>query len=107
MSILDEIEYLRNDFQKNSYWEVYVKHDLALYLLETGDIKQAEPLLRGLAFDNHIDNLKGNYQFVARENLCDLLILKGWIREAESLAGDIVQAYEADDIVGEWGWKRS
>ena len=80
-----------------------IQHDRALFLTDMGELKPAEKLLRELAFAPKIyyyrsGNIKSLYQYIARENLCDVLVLSGRLREAEQIADGIVQAYESDVI---------
>ena len=85
-----------------------IKHDHALFLIDLGELKQAETILWELAFepqsfyypDGQCNIL---YQYAARQNLCDLLILRGNLREAEQLADGMIQAYESDLIISRWG----
>ncbi len=86
-----------------------IKHDQALFLIDLGELKQAETILWELAFEpqdfyNYPDGrYKILYQYAARQNLCDLLILRGNLREAEQLADGMIQAYESDLIINKWG----
>ncbi len=78
-----------------------IKHDHALFLTELGELKQAETLLRELAFASESyyypgGETKSLYQYVARQNLCDVLVLAGKLREAEQIADGMIQAYESD-----------
>ncbi len=81
-----------------------IKHDHALFLTDLGELKQAETILRELAFEPqsyyYSDGQdKTLYQYAARQNLCDVLILEGKLREAEQIADGIIQAYESDLII--------
>lgn len=78
-----------------------VQHDRALFLTDLGELKPAENLLRELAFTSKSysylgGHTKSHYQYIARDNLCDVLVLAGRLREAEQIADGIVQAYESD-----------
>ncbi|MDB9511189.1 hypothetical protein PN499_08345 [Kamptonema animale CS-326] len=78
-----------------------IQHDRALFLAELGELKPAEKLLRELAFAPESyyypgGETKSLYQYIARENLCDVLVLTGRLREAEQIADGIVEAYESD-----------
>ena len=81
-----------------------IKHDHALFLTDLGELKQAETILRELAFapqsyyypDGQDKTL---YQYAARQNLCDVLVLAGRLREAEQIADGMIQAYESDLII--------
>lgn len=80
-----------------------VQHDRALFLAELGELKPAEKLLRELAFASESYYYRGGetkslYQYIARENLCDVLVLAGQLREAEQIVDGIIQAYESDTI---------
>lgn len=90
-----------------------IKHDHALYLTELGEIKQAETILRELAFSTafcftpiHFPGgeasspvFKTIYQYIARQNLGDVLVMAGKLREAVHIADGMIQAYESDDVV--------
>lgn len=81
-----------------------IKHDHALFLMELGELKQAETILRELAFAPQSYYYSGGqtkslYQYVARQNLCDVLVLAGKLREAEQIADGMIQAYESDLII--------
>ncbi|MCA1992989.1 MAG: tetratricopeptide repeat protein [Coleofasciculus sp. S288] len=81
-----------------------IKHDHALFLTDLGELKQAETILRELAFTAESyyyrnGETKSLYQYIARQNLCDVLVLEGKLREAEQLADGIIQAYESDLII--------
>lgn len=85
-----------------------IKHDQALFLIDLGELKQAETILWELAFEPQSfyysdGRYKILYQYAARQNLCDLLILRGNLREAEQLADGMIQAYESDLIINKWG----
>lgn len=81
-----------------------IKHDHALFLTDLGELKQAETILRELAFVAQSyyysdEGTKTLYQYIARQNLCDVLVLKGQLREAEQIADGMIQAYESDLII--------
>ena len=82
-----------------------IEHDRALFLTELGELKQAETILRELAFSQkkyyYSDGqCKVLYQYAARQNLCDVLVLQGRLREAEQIADGTIQAYESDLTIG-------
>lgn len=85
-----------------------IKHEQALFLIDLGELKQAETILWELAFEpqDFYNYPRGDhkilYQYAARQNLCDLLILRGNLREAEQLADGMIQAYESDLPNSRW-----
>ncbi len=69
-----------------------IRHDLALFLTDLGELKQAETILRELSFELHTSDgvYKTLYQSAARQNLCDVLVLEGKLREAEQIADGMI-----------------
>lgn len=106
-----------------------IQHERALFLTDLGELKPAEMLLRELAFGQLInDNLdeqaktfyrytaydystnrgwKHFYQYIARENLCDVMVLAGQLREAEHTVDGCIQAYESDVMIDNWSGSKS
>ena len=81
--------------------------DYALLLTEVGELQEAKEILYKLGFQlksNYRAEIhKGYYEYIARENLCDVLVLDGHLGQAEQISTGIIQAYETDDFFSEWG----
>ncbi len=81
----------------------------ALFLLDLGRLDEAEAILRGPVirqargpyglYDGLMDEVQ--YQFIARLNLCDLLLLRGRLSEAYAIADRLAAALESKDTTSE------
>jgi tetratricopeptide (TPR) repeat protein len=84
------------------------EHDRALYAMELGDLNTAESIFRALGFESlpmyYIEYAGPSvYRFIARQNLVDLLTLRGELFEAEHIIDYIVRAYSTTDVIDSHG----
>ncbi len=80
-----------------------VEHDRALFLIDLGHLVEAERILRSPLIsqaDGYYDGIVGEslYQFPAKLDLCDILILTGRLHEAHCSADMLARAYASEDI---------
>jgi tetratricopeptide (TPR) repeat protein len=79
-------------------------YDRALYLIDLGELDQAEAILRDIV--KRVVNLiypgilgKSQYQWSARLGLFDIAFLQGELMHAQSITEAMIRAHESDDIV--------
>lgn len=82
----------------------FVEHDRALYLIELGQLNQAEIILRGEKLHKAKGLYRGIigeslYQFPAKINLVDILVLRGNLREAYAIADTLVSLYDSQESI--------
>lgn len=89
-----------------------VAHDQALFLIELGELAEAEAILRSPTIsqvDGYYPGVEGQslYQFPARLNLCDILILKGRLSEANYVIETMIKAFESNDVGDSHGYTQA
>ena len=79
-----------------------IAHDRAMFLIDLGELKQAEEILRGPLVskpDALYPGVEGRLllrEYPARLDLCDVLLLNGRLKEASFVADVVVGAFETD-----------
>jgi hypothetical protein len=107
-ALFTQIEAGLSEEDRQRYFEKVneITHARALLLMEVGHLAEAEAILRNLAFEPRaaygLPESKIICQYIARQNLSDLLVLNGRLREAEQVADGVVQALPPDAL-DEWG----